>query len=58
MLEIAPSCGIAIYHPGNAVTGSRFEDEVKESIERLAQDSRTEKWENLIARILRQSAGS
>jgi uncharacterized protein len=50
MLEIAPSA-VSQYISGKRGYRIEFEDEVKQSIERLAQDLRDGKVENLVARI-------
>jgi len=50
MLEIAPSA-VSQYISGKRGYRIEFEDEVKRSIERLAQDLKEGKVENLVARI-------
>lgn len=50
MLEIAPSA-VSQYISGKRGYRIEFEDEIKESIERLTQDLRDGKVENLVARI-------
>jgi hypothetical protein len=50
MLEIAPSA-VSQYISGKRGYRIEFEDEVKQSIERLAQDLKEGKVENLVARI-------
>ena len=50
MLEIAPSA-VSQYISGKRGYRIEFEDEVKQSIERLAQDLKEDRVENLVARI-------
>src|SRR5512136_541167 len=50
MLEIAPSA-VSQYISGKRGYRIEFEDEVKRSIERLAQDLKDGKVENLVVRI-------
>ncbi len=50
MLEIAPSA-VSQYLSGKRGYRIEFENDVKESIERLAQDLKDGKVENLVARI-------
>ena len=48
MLEIAPSA-VSQYISGKRGYRIEFEDEVKQSIERLAQDLKEDRVENLVA---------